>query len=231
MKRAKTKTKKFVPAALVTHKVEVKTVDVNNAASEPNVTLINSTGAFALLNGTMSGTGINNRVGRKIRLKSLQFNGIYNTNKDAGTVAPEYHRILLVYDRQPNSALPAVADIIQSIDLNGNTSSTVYDYLNPSNYERFKVLRDWKNMVTLNNTGAINPAGSTVLDCGNSQSVFNIKAFIKLNDFETHYNAGNAGTIADITAGSVLLLCLGNVVSANAPWQLQWSSRLRYLDL
>lgn len=176
------------------------------------------------------------RIGRKIMMKSLHFTGYVTQTQQANAVPNEFLRCLIVYDRQPNAALPALADVIQSTDNAAATASTARDMLNMSNAERFKVLRDWRISIGgPDNTLGLTEPSRQVLQVnppGTKDGPFGmvIEAFIKLNGLEMHFNNGNAGTIADITTGSIFLITLGLQANNLTPYSLTYTCRLRYWD-
>ena len=110
-------------------------------------------------------------------------------------------RILIVYDRQANGAAPAATDVL--------TSNTIMAIQNLDNRDRFIILAD------------IFPyAQDETLAAGNngagSGGIMAYKRYIKCN-LETIYG-GNAGTIADINSGSLLMLtnCNGGTVAGES---------------
>jgi len=76
------------------------------------------------------GTGNNDRIGRKIAMTKLQL----RWERWQGTGVPDPFRILVVYDRSPNGANPAITSI-----LSANGISTP---VNLSNTDRFLILMD-----------------------------------------------------------------------------------------
>lgn len=213
-----------VPAALYRRGPEVKTVDVVVTNQ-----VINTTGSIALLNGIAEGTSFNNRIGRRVSLKSLQISGTLDDNS-AGTPINDssYYRMLVVYDRQNNGGTPALADILQDVDAAGAATTTAFSGLNMNNSDRFKVLMD--NRVFIANDNTTNPAQNlevsiAALAAGSGE--VSIKRFIKLNGLETHYGTANAN-VAGCQTGAIWLVFLssaGNMLQANL------SIRLRYWDV
>jgi hypothetical protein len=114
-------------------------------------------------------------------------------------------RMLLVYDKQVNAALPNVLQIVQSDDING--------FMNLSNSRRFVVIADER----------INCVAT-----GGNQS-WNVSGFRALN-LETEYNETNGGTIADITTGAVYAIFWqdGNILTASPDSQAKF--RIRFED-
>ena len=75
-------------------------------------------------------------------MKSLHLTGlIHSTGKQADQ---DYCRLLVVYDRQTNGALPAASDILKDYDQSGSSSIGVFSGINPDNRERFVILADYR---------------------------------------------------------------------------------------
>lgn len=90
---------------------ELKTIDtftVPKHAVFPDVPWrFTPTGTFVLLNLISSGTGYNQRVGTKIRMKRIQLMGSILANQNAiYGQAPTRCRILIVWDKDANAAPP-----------------------------------------------------------------------------------------------------------------------------
>lgn len=192
-------------------------------------TVISTTGAFQAVNIIQEGSSFYNRVGRRIHMKSLHLTGtLTSTGQGAGVY--EYLRVMVVYDRQPNGAYPAIADLLSDYDNTGAVTSTSYAGVNPNNADRFLVLRDIRVGIPLNTIGAAQD--TTPVDNTSGQRVTPLNEFIKLSDLETHYKASsNPAVVGDQASGSLFVFFYGNVAAANAAYQMTWKSRLRFTDL
>lgn len=215
-----------VPAALYRRGPEVKTVDVKVTNQ-----VFNSTGAIALMNGTAEGTSFYNRIGRRIRMKSIQISGTVDDNTATGVPANDssYLRLLVVYDRQNNGGTPALADILLDVDSAGTTTTDAYSGLNMTNSDRFKVLMDDRIYIVNDNVTAGNPTNPLYTSLSNLASTsgeVNIKRFIKLNGLETHYGTANANA-AGCQTGAVWMVL---VASAGSMCQANLRVRVRYWD-
>jgi len=151
----------------------------------PN-TAADTGGAILLLNGIAPGTALNQRVGRQVLMTALKYH-LY-CNVTAATGIDQSHRLLIVRDKQANGAALAINDVIDG----GSTSQ-----YNLSNQARFEILMDKRYY--LNASGE--PGSGLVLD-----------GTIRFNAVE-QFNAGIAGTVADIATNSIYLIILGT-----APW-------------
>jgi len=117
-----------VGASIRANVIEWKNVDIGS-----QLAIAASTSSFStpvMLNPVGQGTGNNDRIGRKIAMTKLQL----RWERWQGTGVPDPFRILVVYDRSPNGATPAITSI-----LSGNGISTP---VNLSNTDRFLILMD-----------------------------------------------------------------------------------------
>lgn len=191
----------MVPTASRGYRLNTKERKVyDNASSSIQV---NSTGTFLLLACPTPGTDMNGRIGRKIVLKSLYVRGFVCTESSRNTsiddvIVPSTHcRMIIFVDCQPNGAAPAVTDLL--------VEATTSSQLNLNNRDRFKVLCDKQyafDPLYFNNNATFAMASA-------SRQIYNVKKYKKLN-IETIFNAGSAGTIADITSGALYMFWLGN---------------------
>lgn len=174
-----------------------------------------------LLNGVAPGTNINNRIGRKLSLKSLQIRGVVAFT-DNTTANPSFLRMVIVYDKQANAAAPTFANIMTSQDIAGTTETNAFSMVNLNNRDRFEVIRDKVIEMgvidtTATQTFAVPPASAT------------INEYIKLGNRETIYNAGTAGTVADIVSGSLFIFFICPQANATGV-TAQCCFRTRFLD-
>jgi len=125
------------------------------------------------------------------------------TTPFAGTV-----RMLIIYDKQTNATAPTVAQILEQTD--------ALSFMNMDNRDRFSVLID--KQIAIDQFG------------GNGSRV--VKLF-KRSALPTIFNSGTAGTVADMTTGSVYLVLLniqaGAVVTDTNP-DIAFKSRIRFDD-
>lgn len=214
-----------VPAARHTARgPELKSVDTPLQTSE-----VNTTAGFFLLNGVQAGTGFFNRIGNKIEMKSLEFRSAIRVNGNAPAAGNEYLRLVIIYDAQPNGALPTWADIFTSYDNAGATTSTNYSYLNINNRERFKVFADWTFSVPSANDAPLN--GDVACAIKTDQEAINFHRFIKLRKLVTNYKGStNPAAIGDIATGSLLFTFIGNRAPGAGQYNVDFSCRLRYYD-
>lgn len=227
-----------VPAVLRARRgsggTELKSVDVATATFP-----LGTTANFGVTNVPVEGASFYNRIGRRIRMKSLHINGFITISggNAAALTSPSYARIMVIYDRQANGANPAIADILTSVTAAGATASTVLDGINMNNRDRFSVLMDEKVLLPPIGINGATPANTSSLvsmdpnaNAGDArQGQMNVNRFIKLKGLETHYKA-TAGAIADISTGALTLVTFGDDANATAAYNFKWTSRLKFFD-
>lgn len=162
------------------------------------------TTAVQLLNGIPRGDEISQRNGRQVTLKSIEMR--LKSRSTAGTGVDQQHRVLIVYDRQTNAAAAAVTDVL--------ASANVLYPRNLENRRRFRILFD--RIIQLNASGE-----------PNSEKI--IKWYRRLNHPVT-FNAGNMGTVADITTGSLYIMVIGTEAAGATAGTVSGRVRVRYDD-
>lgn len=184
----------------------------------------NTTGSVACICTPVPGTDYTNRIGRKIVIKSVYIRGqavleAALNNPGALNDKAQLGRVILLWDMQPNGALPAVTDVLLTADSRS--------HLNPNNRDRFKVI--WDKQWAF---------GSMYVDTTATQAVSfasglinaPVKYFKKLRQ-EVIFNAGSAGTVADINSGALILLTIGTqAAGTNTDADLGVGIRVRFDD-
>lgn len=191
---------------------ELKILDVAAATYGVNTTT-SVQGCNLMLRGTDSGT----RIGRKIKLRSVEIRGFLFADPVVSaasvTSIAQQCRLLIVYDRQANGVAPTVAQVITGIQ----------GPYTEANLGRFLVIQDktWcfgpAAAVSPNPTFGIPPTQANVFERH------------QLN-LPTHYNAGNAGTVADIDKGSLYMLWIGSVAGGDTDASFAGTIRTQYTD-
>lgn len=203
---------------------EVKLCDNVNAQAGISLSL-NSTANIIPLNLIQSGSGFYNRVGRRIEMQSLHVTGEVNQTTTA-TSFNDYARILVIYDRQTNGAVPTYATIMAAYDQSGTASTNYLSGVNPDERERFVVLMD-QRLVLPACPGGTGATGAT----DGPAVTFNISRFIKMRNLLTHYKADSSpAVIGDIATGAIYLIGIGRAASGSEGWQCNLQTRLRYKD-
>lgn len=151
-----------------------------------------------------NGSDASTRIGRKVTIKSVYLR--YSVVPSPTTTGAAAVRILVVYDKQTNAVAPAVLDVLSNSDF------TAPNQL--SNRDRFVTLIDEITPI-ISMTGDATVAGV---------------CYKKLN-LETMFNSGSAGTVGDITSGSIYLLYVQTGGLATAAVNLNVRARVRYTDV
>jgi len=184
---------------------------------------VNTTGSFTLLNGCEQGSDYTDRIGRKIFMKSLFIRGMVSTQPSLAPTAPQSApsqtaRMVILIDSQPNGSTPIVTDLL-------NTASP-FSQLNLNNRDRFRILAD--------ETFVFGPLASSNTATQSwayaDQQAALVERYIKLRH-ETIFNSGNAGTIGDITTGSILMFVAQDTGITVANPTLNFRARIRYTDI
>lgn len=174
----------------------------------------------------VQGAAAFNRVGQKITLRSLRIRGfVVPTATGIATLG----RILVVYDKQANAALPVWTDVILGVTSAAVPSSTITDGLNMANRDRFIVLVDEQfNLPSQTYTGGVLTNLSYPQE--KNPSMFNFDRFVKLRNMEMHFNNTNGGSFADIQTGSISIFVAFESTSTAGSWGFGYSTRTRYRD-
>lgn len=160
-------------------------------------------GPTTLLNGLIPDSTATGRIGRKVVMKSLYIRWSAQLAPTSIQGAPV--RIIVFYDKQANGAAAGVTDVLLANAFNSPN--------NLSNRDRFVVLSDeLTEPISVQNNFAV----SGVI-------------YKKIN-LEVMFNAGTAGTIADITSGSVYIMAAQSSTIATAAPTVSFRSRIRYTD-
>lgn len=180
---------------------------------------ISTVGSFTLLNGLVPGTDFNNRIGRKVFLNSFYVRGFCRNSDDGtgGSTSPgDLWRMIIFMDMQPNGSAPAVTDLL--------VSASSASQLNMNNRDRFKVLCDKQYT-----TGPWTFLGSGGYWASADGASHAIKKYKRVSA-ETIYNAGTAGTIADIISGALYMFWIGTSAAVEQGGEAVVSVRVRYTD-
>lgn len=181
--------------------VERKNTNTLTTGSFPAAT---TTATLTLLNGIDDGATSTTRVGRRVNL--TEFSWKFKINMATTTVGASPVRNLVVYDKQPNAAPPAILDVVF---VNSITSA-----MNLNNSKRFIVLSD----KCYDGIGTQGP-----------QSMFE-KGYMRLN-LPMEFNDASTAAIDSITTGSVYLIQWSDGGFGTAAPVDAYFSRFRYTDV
>lgn len=164
---------------------------------------VHSDVTYAFLNGIPPGTEINQRVGREVTMRSIQFQ--YVLRPLAGGV-DQTARVLLVYDRQTNATALTADQVLHTV--------TTVAPRNLENKKRFKILYDRTHV--LSPPAVANTAVS--------------RRFYRRLSHPVTFNSLGMGTIGDIITGSLYAIFIGTEDPGTTAATVTFSSRVRYTD-
>lgn len=165
---------------------------------------IAQTGEISVLNALAQGTGSNQRIGSQFSTKSVYWQYILTLG---GTAVPCVGRVLLCWDRQPDSGIAAVADIL---DISGS-NLPVTAPINLSNRDRFVVLSDERHTLS-----------------PNGDQIKTITGFRNINQ-QTTVSTSSTGAAIPTTGALLVLTCSDQSASASE-MQLYGTWRVRFID-
>lgn len=211
-----------LPGRLIAARGEVNAVDMPS-----QVAPLNTTGGVFTLNNIRAGSTYVNRTGRRVEMKNVRVSGFINVVRTVA--APDYIRILVVYDRQTNGSLPLIADILATTDQAAANTTTSLSGANLNNRDRFVILMDYRAVLpsVTDTAGQLSNIG--VVD--QQQNQFYVERFIPLKGLLTQFKADSSpAVIGDIATGGLFLVTLGQNAAASEGWQFTFETRLRFTD-
>jgi len=165
-------------------------------------------GSITLLATIAQGASINQRIGKKCRLVSIQSHGNFVAGT-TGTVSDAC--ALIVYDKKPREALPAITDIL----VTANSRS----FNNDAGSDRFVVLRRYDYEAIGNSTTPATGLEAITFD-----------HFVPLRDLPVQFAAAGTGAIGDIEEGALYLVTVGSTVAGTTSANLQAAFRVRFKE-
>lgn len=189
--------KAWTTAKYIAGLVNVETKIYDTGLISLSNTQFSNAGVVTYLSGVGQGADYNQRNGNSIK---AQYQNIY-----AGLVrgsADSMVRVILFRDREQRQALPAVSDVLESVDVRSN--------YNHNNLNRFTIMKD----------------DVKILDTYHPYQLFTYNRPLKTH---VYYN-GTGATIASADENSIFILFLSETSSgANSP-TANFNSRLGYVD-
>lgn len=175
---------------------------------------MDTTGSIALIPTIAQGASVNQRIGKKIVLKSLQargqvFNGATGSINDVA--------FLIVYDKRPTGALPAITDIL--------VTATAAAMNNDANSGRFQILKRCDFLLVGNITGT--PATQSLTET----SALSADFFLDLKMKPEVFKAAGTGAIGDIEEGALYIVTVGSIAAGTAAATLSMAFRTRFVDV
>lgn len=171
---------------------------------------LNTTGNVAAINILTKGDDYNTRDGREIKNYSMQL--ALQSQPTVTTGLAQSHRVLLVYDRFPQGVTAAFTDILKEV--------SIPTLINEDNRWRFRILYDSgpRKLCGQDQTNEVVP----------SNHVTYYRKYVNLHNIITRFNTGNAGTVADIDFGAILLVSMGDKSAGVTAGSLVGKIRFRF---
>lgn len=202
IKRYAKRTRRAAGAAAIVSLKELKFIDSAPANDPPLSAAFNT---VTILNTCIAGALATNRIGRKIRMENLFLR--WGFNMAATSTGGSPFRILIVYDKQTNTAAPAITSVLLSDDFDSP--------MNLSNRDRFIIVMD-----------ELTECIGTAL-----QPAIAGKRFVNLKGLEVMYNTTEGGTVADITTGGLFLFVAQRGSIGTASPNFVSTCRVKFSDL
>lgn len=182
-------------------------------------------GTFTIANAIPQGANDSQRVGRRLRMKSLRYKGGFVENTGVAAAEAGRIRFLWVLDRASQGAgAPVLTDVLQEAGA-GVLRSWAFENLN--NTSRFWIIQDrkWMGNSWLLSAGAV--VANYPQDPIGTSGIFNGE--IDLLGTEVIYNSGTTGVAADINTGALWLLVAGEDLVDGAH-KVNVTFELKYYD-
>lgn len=167
-----------------------------------------TTGSITLIAQIAQGASVNQRIGKRAYYKSLLIRGIVYAGS-TGTIADGAY--LVVYDKRPTGALPAITDILTAI--------SPHAFMNDNNTGRFEIIRR-KDFNILGNSATPQTGQESV----------NVDEYIKLTRRPITFESAGTGAIGDIDSGALYFVTVGNLVAGTTAPALTARFRTRFTE-
>lgn len=180
---------------------------------------------FLTLCVPVKGTGISNRVGRRIKVSKIKIRGSVTCDSQLNRILPLEEfilRIAVVQDTQTNAAQLNAEDVY---DGGATPMLAVAAYQSLDNLGRFKVLRN--SYEKLEQPAMTWDGTNELMNAINHTFKFNINF---KNPVEVHFNETNGGTIADIVDNSFHVIAMVSDAIDPSPL-LNYQCRVCYKDM
>lgn len=139
--------KAIASLALRTAMRNKKAMEIKSTATSFSET-VNSVGNIQLISAIPEGTDYDDRVGKKVSLRSFQIQGLH-INNDTTLGVPTFIRLMVVRDNSFSGSAPAISDIL--------LTSQTYSVRNPRPdlMKKYTVLYDYRSWNERENSGKI----------------------------------------------------------------------------
>lgn len=174
------------------------------------------------------GSDINDRIGRKVTVKSIKIHGCIQCIAQTAQSAADYAnmvRLVLYADQQTNATQSQGEELMQDP---GAAAALLcgLTFQNTANFGRFKVLRDKTYVLDKPPIAALTDAGNTLVQAGLIKPFKLSYKFRK--PYVVRFNATNGGSVADIIDNSFHIIARVNNTGMAAT--LSYQCRVTYTD-
>lgn len=171
------------------------------------------------------GSGINQRIGRKVAVHKIKLRGTVQCAPQAdqtGSDAANMIRMMLVQNKQTNGAEMNASELMRDAGLTSATS-LFQSFQSTNNFGKFRVLKD--KIITIQNP-------NMAYDGTNIEQQGLMKPWKMSVTFRkpviVHFNSTNGGTVADIVDNSFNFVIQG--LNANLATTFSYACRVVYSD-
>jgi len=169
---------------------------------------LDSNGTITLISTIAQGASVNQRIGKRAFYKSLLIRGLAFTSTTTTFLDAVF---LVIYDKRPTGALPAITDILTSVSPSA--------FMNDNNTGRFEVIRR-QDFTMIGNQ----------LTPTTGKEAQNVDLYIPLNKRPITFESAGTGAIGDIDSGALYLVTLSSVVAGSNAGILRVSCRTRFTE-
>ena len=182
--------------------------EVNYVDNPGNTYYNNTTGSVVLVATIAQGASTNQRIGKRAYYKSLLIRGTWQAS--TGTTVADA-TCLLIYDKRPTGAMPAITDIL--------TAASSRAFMNDNNTGRFEVIRRWDETFIGNITTPTTGKEARTFD-----------EYIPLKRRPITFESAGTGAIGDIDSGALYFVTVGNLLSPGDAANITVSFRTRFTE-
>lgn len=188
-------------------------------ATQDFILAADNNGAAVTIFGPAVGSQINERIGRRVIVRSVQVRGWWQPAAGA-TYNEQFSRLIIGIDTQANgtATTPTITELLGNGAAVPVASALSFNNLN--NRSRFKILYDWKlGNVVMNGVGTLLAPGANSIT---------IDWYKKVN-FAVTFNSGTTGSPAETITNRLFAFACGTRTTT-AAGQFTLQSRVRFLD-
>jgi len=216
---------------------------IDNISTAVSISTASIGGYSQWLNNINLGSFDVNRLGNKIKMKTLHFKAFItpSTNPTSTPLYPNLIRMLIVYDAQFNGAAtaPTLPEILQTMNSAGNQETGVFTGVNIGNRARFTILRDYLRATgridyDVDNITPLGGISTPANGCGGGQGseksgqLFLIDDFIQINMPTLWKSNPTQGSLTGIQTGALFFYVF--CAQSSGTWAVNFASRLTFKE-